>query len=517
MNSEPQTLEEALKKINQLKLRLVEGRYENFCPIDVKYRHEELIPFLSFAAEARYCVKVHAALMKGLKKYGKATEQNVKEMEEAVDKASPALIYELEDKITHHDQQAVIMSLRGVRTEQLEEAQKEISEELHGYFAGLVSEDTARRIHPGTTSYDILDTARSMMYKDAMTKVVIPESKRLLKTLVDLAEQYAGTPEDKSSGRVQVGRTHGQHTSPILFSYGIMNYALRLEDRIEKLEKCTEELQGKVSGIVGTHASIGAIIGLENALEFERYALEDECHIKVCPVASQIVWREKWSDLTHYLVTLDMPIADMANTMRQLQRSEIHEVGERMGEEKRGGSSADPGKSNPINFENTSGMFEVVLVSQSIMDHTAISESQRDLRNSVMQRFEPVHATCEVYESIKRMNRVMSKLAVYPTGMDKNIKEASKFGTAEALHAILKSHLHPDPHESVRKLSLKARREDRSLVDVALEDKEIKEYWNKFTDEEKLALTDFKTYIGVAHEKTWREINRINQKWFPKN
>jgi adenylosuccinate lyase len=512
MSQEPTTLEEALKQIKALKLQLVEGKYENFCPVDVKYRHDELIPFLSFAAEARYCAKVHTALMRGLKKYEKATDQNVKEMEEAENKVSPALIYELEEKITRHDQQAVIMALRGVRSEQSEDAKKKISKELHDYFKGLVSEDTAVKIHPGTTSFDILDTARSMMYKNAMTKVVIPEAKKLLITLVNLAKDYAGKPpesKEKDIGRVQVGRTHGQHTSPTLFSYAIINYALRLEDRIKELERAIGELQGKVSGIVGTHASIGTIVGLENALEFEKYVVEDLCGLKVCPVSHQTVWREKWSDLTHFLVTVDMPIADMANSMRQLQRSEIHEVGERMGEERRGGSSADPSKSNPINFENITGMFELVIASQVSMDHTGISEHQRDLRNSVVQRFEPVHVTCEVYESIKRANKVMNTLAVYPEDMDRNIKQAKKFGTAEALHAVLKAYQHPDPHEAVRKLTKKAMQEDRPLIEVALEEPSIKEYWDEINGEHKLAVTDFESYIGLAHEKTWREIKRI--------
>ncbi len=521
MYKDPGNLEEAIEqiaelrnRIDELELRLVESRYENFCPIDVKYRHEELIQFLSFAAEARYCSKVQTNLMKGLRKYGKSTDQNVEEMENAERRVSPAFIYELEDKITKHDQQALLKALKGIKDEEeLKKAMKEISAALHRYFTGLVSEDTARKIHPGTTSYDILDTARSMMYRDALKSVVIPSAIKLLETLVVLAKAYAGKVDEKGSARVQVGRTHGQHTSPTLFSYAMMNYALRLEDRIEKLEEATDELQGKISGIVGTHASIGTIIGLENAEEFERYVIGDECNLKVCPISSQIVWREKWADLTHYLISLDMPIADMANSMRQLQRSEIHEVGERASEERRGGSSADPGKSNPLNFENVSGMFELVLNSQNPMYHTGISEHQRDLRNSVIQRFEPVHATCEVYETLKRMNKVVGSLAVYPANMDRNIRDASKFGISEALNAILKAHSHPDPHEFVRKLTLTARREDRPLLEVVLENPDIKEYWGRFTDEQLLALTDFESYIGLAHEKTWREIKRIKEKF----
>ena len=64
-----------------LQTRLKESRYENFCPLDFKYHDAELVPYLSAAAEVRYCVDVHTALMDGLREFGLATEDNVRELE----------------------------------------------------------------------------------------------------------------------------------------------------------------------------------------------------------------------------------------------------------------------------------------------------------------------------------------------------------------------------------------------------------------------------------------------------
>lgn len=488
------------KRIQELELRLVEARYETFCPYDYKYKHNELVPYLTAAAEIKYYTKVQAALMKGLHKFGKASEKNVKEMEDAVDKISPALVYELEEKVTKHDQQALIMALKG----NLQACEK-VNPLLKDYLKGLVSRDTAKLIHPGTTSYDIVDTARAMMYRDSTNEIVIPESIKLLKNLVGLAEKYMD--------RVQIGRTHGQWTSPLTFGYALAMYAEGLADRIPKLRQGANSLEGKISGIVGTGASIASIVGKENALEFEGYVLEDVLKLNVSRASSQVTRKEKLADLTHYLITLAAVLADMSNSMRHLQRSEIHEIGE-LGEQRRGGSSADPSKSNPINFENVNGLFEVLSNAQNTVYHTIITDHQRDLRNSVMHRFEPTHLICGVFDSLKRLNKVMPKLAVYENQMDGHIKKASKLSKAEALNAILKAHLVEDSHERVRKWTTEAIKQDRDLIYVALEEKDINHLWEKeFSEEEKAVLMDLSLYTGLAKEKTRRIVEAIKNEF----
>lgn len=128
-----------------------ELKYECFCPIDYKYYHPELVPYISAAGEVRGCAKVHVALMRGLEHFGLATPQNVAEAQEALDRISPANVFHLESEVTKHDQLALI-------------------KEMEQY----VSASTGVRMHPGTTSYDILDTARAMLYRDCMRDVFLP-------------------------------------------------------------------------------------------------------------------------------------------------------------------------------------------------------------------------------------------------------------------------------------------------------------------------------------------------------
>lgn len=480
--------------ISQLEQNEKEARFNNFCPYDYRYRDKKLGEYLFESSTIRYFVKVQAALMKGLHKFGKATEKNVVEMEEAVEKVSPALVQHIEDNKTRHDQLAVIHALKDI-----------------------VSEDTARRIHPGTTSYDIIDTARNLAYKEATTEYIIPRAKKLLGVLVDLAEEYVQRP--------QIGRTHGQWTSPVIFGYTIIIYANRIADRIQKAEIAANALEGKVAGITGTHASICQIVGEENALDFEKYVIKDVLGLEVCPAATQIIPREKLTDLTHYLISLDTVLADLSNSMRHLQRSEIHEVGERSqakmgGEEELGGSSADPSKSNPINFENVNGLWRVILTAQAQMYHQSVSDHQRDLTNSVMLRFEPTHTICGVNESVGRLTKVMGKLAVYADSMDENLEKAQKFSIAEALTATLKGYylddafLGMDPHEKVRALAKEAKKQDKPLLDIALKDDGVKYYWDHhFSDEQKSFLKDIKLYTSLARQKTLALIEEIREKF----
>jgi adenylosuccinate lyase len=460
-----------------------EVKYNSFCPLDYKYHHEELVPFLSAAGEVEKFAEVQAALMSGLQKFGKATQDDVDAMYAAIDKIDPASVFYLEKNVTKHDQNAVIRA---------------ISE--------FVPPETAMKIHPGTTSYDIIDSARAAIYKTVTTDVLLPAAKDLLSIFVQLAWKYAD--------RVQIGRTHGQWTSPITFGYSMAFFANRQAKRINKLEEAANNLEGKVSGITGTHASPGTIVGLENALEFERYVLEDCMGIKQSEISMQITAKENLADLGHAVVTLDTVLADLSNTMRHLQRSEIAEVMEYYDKSDQVGSSADPGKRNPITFENVNGVWEAVISGQFVIYHLGVSDHQRDLRNSAPARFEPNHMICMMYDGIKRLTKIMSKIKVDGDRMDEILDLADDYSKTECLTAILKKHEVPDAHEKIRKIVIDARKKGRILVDVAREDDEIGRVWNvKFDERDKKALKHIRNYIGLAPKKSRDIAQKLNRNY----
>lgn len=480
--SKQPTYEELEQKVAALEKKLIEQRQDMVCPLDYKYDDPEIKKHISSAAVWRGCAEVQLALMKGRLHFEKATPENVAEMEHALTQFSPANADKLEGKL-RHDQLAVIAEL-----------------------AKYVSQDTADKMHPGTTSYDILDTARNKKFKDVAQKVIIPKAKELLKVLVDLAKTY--------KNRVQIGRTHDQWTSPITFGYSIAIYADRLAGRIDKLEEAANNLEGKISGIVGTSASVATVIGDDIALEFERYVLEELIKLKVCRHPTQVVSKEVLADYANALVSMQGVMADAANTMRHLQASEIAEVSGRQSKQELGGSSADPSKNNPINFENVNGVWETAIGGMATIYHMQVSDHQRDLRGSVQARYEPQHIIGIVYDSLKRMAKQMGDLAVNETAMDRNLDSANRY-PAEAMNAVLKAHNYPDAHKTVKEWAKGAMKEGVTLLEYAMKEERMRQMWeDDLTYQEKDHLKNIRTYIGKAVEKTDEITSRLEKKYF---
>jgi len=315
-------LSEEEKKVERIRLRSIS-------PNDGKYAKavDPLRQYLSEEAQWLGCAHVQYILLETSVEFGRGTEKNVREMKEAMKKIDPLNMKLIERKVTHHDQLAVI-------------------EEIGRY----VSPETKALLHPGTTSYDILDTARSHLYKRAWNEVMRPQVGRVIDKICDLGETYIDV--------VQVGRTHLQNTSPVIFGGEMAKYAARLAGRIEFADMVFDDLRGKVSGIVGTGAGIEMIFG-NDAEEFERRALE-KLNLKPDKTATQVVQKERLADVGHALVTLDAVLADFANDMRILYSSSINEVVSRDSSRRLGGSSTDAAKDNPINYENIAGKYSIV-------------------------------------------------------------------------------------------------------------------------------------------------------------
>ncbi|MBW2966691.1 hypothetical protein KY342_06330, partial [Candidatus Woesearchaeota archaeon] len=173
-------------KLDERERIIAEDRLKCISPDDAKYRKasEKLSSYLSADAEWRACALIQKVLLETRVEFEQAEQENLEEIESALKRISPLNIDLLESQVTRHDQLAVI--------------------EESGLYT---SEDTKALLHPGTTSYDILDTSRSYLFKNAWKDVIRPEVGNSIKKLCDLAE--------RAMDILQVGRTHLQNTSPV--------------------------------------------------------------------------------------------------------------------------------------------------------------------------------------------------------------------------------------------------------------------------------------------------------------
>lgn len=447
-----------------------EFELECVSPDDSKYVDTGRIlqPLLSQSAEWRECARFQRILLETRVEFGQAEQRHLEEVDAALPKLSFLNMALLEkDKRINHDQLAVIEE-----------------------FGRHVSTETKALLHPGTTSFDILDSVRSYLFRRAWKEVIRPAVTDAICKLADLADRFTTAYEEKQRF-LQTGRTHLQNTSPVPFGLTLSAYARRFVDRVKKCDGYFGDLKGKVSGIVGTGAGIEMVVGDGRGLEFERAVLR-KLGLEPDTTATQIVQKENLSDVGHGLVTLVTVLKDFANDMRLLYSSAIREVVSADNTGRLGGSSTDAAKDNPINWENIAGKATVVESGMRILYELIHSDLQRDLMSSVQARYQPQPMMVEVHEMFTRFGKSLTQLQVVEDRMKANLEAVKRF-PSEAMVTILRGEgwVHPTygpGHDFVKHMSRKAVKENRSLIEVALEDRHFATLYGQLPEKKRAIL-----------------------------
>lgn len=450
-------------------------RFENISPLDFRYLDSDTAEYLSEDGFTHYKLLIELALIKVLARYGICSDMVVREVDRACVKITTAEVYKEEDRI-RHDIRALVNCIRA-----------------------KVSDVAKPFVHMTATSYDIVDTANAARYRDATERVLVPALLKLEKVLIAITLNEAKT--------AQVGRTHGQHAVPITFGFAIAGYVSRLGEAVESLKALSEKLRGKFSGAVGAY-NASSLFFVEPE-RFEREVLA-ELGLKPAEISTQIIPPEPLARLLCEVVVTAGILANLADDMRHLQRTEIGEVGEEF-EASQVGSSTMPQKRNPINFENVKSMWKIVVSRATMIFMDQISEHQRDLTNSASARTYG-EIIAYVISMTRRLTRTMQKLAVDRANLERNLAMQKDLLSAEPLYILLAAYGHPDAHERVRTLTIQARCEGRPLEKVVEDDPEIKNYLEKMTPTQRSIVSDPMLYIGIAAEKAKSVATRWKQK-----
>ncbi len=448
--------------------------FDNISPVDYRYWDEEVAKYLSENGFTRYKLLVELALMKVLARRGICSGSVANEVAIACDLVTTPEVYEEEDRVKH-DIRALVNCIRA-----------------------KVSTEAKPFVHMTATSYDIVDSANAARYKEVTKKVLIPSLKKLQDVLINITLREAET--------VQIGRTHGQHAVPITFGFSIAGYVSRLGGSIKKLKEFAEELLGKFSGAVGPYNASSLFFDDPEGFEAE---ILGELGLVSAEHSTQIVPPEALTRLFCEITIVAGILANLADDMRHLQRTEIGEVGEEF-EEAQVGSSTMPQKRNPINFENAKSFWKIVAPRIGMVFMDQISEHQRDLTNSASARTYG-EVIAYVVSTAKRLTRTMRKLKVDRENLKKNLAMQRGLIVAEPLYLILAALGHPDAHEKVRLLTLQAQREQRSLEEVASNDAEIQEYIKRMTPHQRQILSDPSLYTGIAAKKAKKIAEKYKQ------
>ncbi len=457
--------------------------FENISCIDHRYSLSEaevfngLSKYISEEASIRSCAKCEAALVKShLKLRGKLTDEIAQSLDKVALKIDPAEVYAEEEK-TKHNIRALVNVMKT-----------------------KVSAEIGPLVHLGATSVDILDTALSCRMRDVTKNVVLPELKKLEKHLCAIADRDSEVP--------QVGRTHGQHAVPITFGWSIAEFVSRLGKSILRIEELSNQLVGKLAGPVGSYNGPSMIV--KDPEELERVYVEF-LGLSASEYSNQLVEPEY---LLRLLLEMNVAfgiIANLADDLRNLQRSEIGEVFEYFASTQVG-SSTMPQKRNPWNSEHVKSLWKAMCPRVITFYMDQISEHQRDLTNSASQRFMADYVAGFTM-AVARMNSVVSGLQADKETMARNLENAGgkvKGGVlAEPAYILLGEAGINDGHEVIRKITLEAEKSGKTFFEVL---KTHKEAFEKITAQlEKLGVENPENffehpanYCGLAAKKSRR-------------
>jgi adenylosuccinate lyase len=446
------------------------NQYDCISPLDYRYYgsneaiYRKVHPFLSERANIRYCLMVEVALVQGLARRGFLPTMVADDIAKASQYVTAEEVYET-DKRIHHYTRAIVEGLRD-----------------------RVSEDARPFIHLFVTSFDIMDTAMSLKLRDFVREVTIPDLLKLESVLISLARD--------NSSAVQIGRTHGQHAVPITFGFAVASYVDRLGSRIERIRRDVGELRGKLSGAVGAYNAIS--LAMTDPENFEEEVLND-LGLRASKHSTQIVPPEYLTDLMCSIASCFGILANIADDMRHLQRTEISEVYEQFGAAQVG-SSTMPHKRNPWNFEHVKSLWKEFTPRIVTILSDQISEHQRDLTNSATRRFLP-EILVGFTDALDRTIRQCGSLRVDRDAIRRNLQMSAHLWIAEPIYILLSLAGLPDAHEYVRSLSLQTV-SGTSLLDALLSDPKVEDYVRRIPMEQLAALRDPEAYSGVATRKT---------------
>ena len=445
--------------------------FANLSPLDHRYYasnpelFDDLARYLSENAFVHYQLLVETALVRALAKRGLCSASIAEEVARACAEVSPEEVY-AEEELTHHNVRALVNCI-----------QRRVSPGARPF------------VHLTATSVDILDTANALRLRRVNDEVILPGAAALLRVLIDLARRERET--------VEIGRTHGQHAVPITFGFAVAQYVSRLGTRIELMRTAARGLKGKMAGAVGAYNASSLFFADPEAFEAEVLA---ELGLEPAPISTQIVPPEYVLDYLHALVSAFGVLANLADDMRHLQRTEIAEVGEAFAATQVG-SSTMPHKRNPWNFEHVKSLWKEF--TPRILTHymDQISEHQRDLSNSASGRFIP-EIVAGLAAAVERLNKVMSRLVVDHEHMQANLAMTAETVIAEPLYILLAYLGEPKAHETVRLLTLEAEERGLTLRRLLVEQPERFPFLNDMTDEQREILAHPERYTGRAATKT---------------
>ena len=273
-------------------------------------------------------------------------------------------------------------------------------------FTRAVSESLGEErkwVHYGLTSTDVVDTANGYLLKQA-NEILLKDILDFMDVLKKQALRFKNTP--------CIGRTHGIHADITSFGLKWVLWHEEMVRNLDRFKRAAADVEaGKISGAVGNFANINPFI--------QDFVCES-LGINSANISTQVLQRDRHA---YYLATLAVIAAcleQMAFEIRNLQRTEVHELEEAFSKGQKG-SSAMPHKRNPISSENICGCARVMRGYMVTFTENVALWHERDISHSATERIILPDATMLLDYMLNRFKGILENVVVYPDVMIENI------------------------------------------------------------------------------------------------
>ncbi len=176
----------------------------------------------------------------------------------------------------------------------------------------------ARYLHKGMTSSDVLDTCFNLQLKQS-GEILLKDIDILLKSIKKQSLKHKFT--------LCIGRSHGIHAEPITFGLKLLTFYQEFIRNKKRLEAAIKEISTcAISGAVGTFANIDPRV--------ERHVAK-KLNLSIEPISTQIIPRDRHAQYFATLAIIASSIERFAIEIRHLQRTEVLEVEEFFGKNRK--------------------------------------------------------------------------------------------------------------------------------------------------------------------------------------
>ncbi len=371
----------------------------------------------------------------------------------------------------------------------IDEIEKVVKHDIIAFLSSVAEKvgPNSRYIHLGLTSYDVVDTALSLLIRESLEKV-LRELRDLRRLLKRQALKYKKT--------VCIGRTHGVHAEPVTFGFKILVWHEEVGRHIHRLEEAVRVISvGRISGSVGTY------IHLDPRVEI--LALR-KLKLQPAKVSTQVLQRDRHAEVLSSLALLASSVEKFAVEIRHLQKTEVGEVEEPFTKGQKGSSSM-PHKKNPVRCERISGLARLVRANAQVGLENMALWHERDISHSSAERVVFPDSFILTDFLLAEIIDIIGNWTVHPERMRANI-DATRgliFSQSVLLALTKKGLTREEAYQIVQRNSLRAWTEGLRFRELVAADPEVSRVLKPAEIDRCFSLLPYLDKIDIIFERVF--------------